>query len=688
MKTLIISLAPYNARGMDTWHDHGAGLTYTAAKNAGCDVEFLDMRTLKTGQELIEQVEKSDMVALSIKSSYWPIADSIISLAKQLKKQVVVGGYHVTSCQKDLLNDDRIDYVFQGESEITFPKLLQDGFGLKRSIIGEKVNNLDDLPWIDRKIFAYSVEDCSGWWHGGRNRRMVSVVAARGCPYQCSFCQPLEFNHFGKKLRRRSVDSLISEILWLRSKYNPDCLMIHDDTFFLQDSWLEEFASKYSQVKLPFWASARADGICRNPTLFSKLVGVGWDLVSVGFESGSQRMLDIMKKGTKVSENLESAKIIKSSGAHIYANYILGLPWEHKEDIQLTAKMVDQIDAEMVCWSYFAPYPGNDLGEECIKNGWSLLGKNDYDRYADGKKCKHVDYDYLNRVVGGFREVRPPLSADIIIPTYENEELTLACLQSIKDHTDSNIYRVILVDNGSKDTTKVESALSEIPSIFLKLPTNQGFVKAINTGLKHSTAPAICLLNNDTIVTTNWLDKLLTSLYSLDEIGVVGPMTMFARMNYDSQHCLSLYSALLPPHACWWSLEKVNEELSRLHSGKLQDMEFIAFFCAIIKQEVYNKVVKSNKRYKNGLDENFNIGLWDDVDWCTTVRELGYRTVLSLDTCIYHKGRSTFSLLEKNGNLDINSLLKTNREYLDKHHNIEPFNVPRGLQNKTFMRML
>jgi radical SAM superfamily enzyme YgiQ (UPF0313 family)/GT2 family glycosyltransferase len=688
MKTLIISLSPYNAKGMDTWHDHGAGLCYTSAKAKGCDVEFLDMRTLRNGQELIERVEKADLIGLSIKSSYWPIADSIISLAKQLKKQVIVGGYHVTACQTELEQDDRIDYIFQGESEITFPKLLQDGFGSKRSFVGEKVHDLDFLPWIDRNIFSSTIEDCSNWWYGGQRRRMLSVIAARGCPFQCTFCQPLENNHFGKKLRRRSVNMLIDEMLWLKKQFNPDCFMIHDDTFFLQDKWLEEFASKYEQVNLPFWASARADGICRNPKLFKKLVSVGWELVSVGFESGSQRMLDIMKKGTKVSENLEAGKIIKESGAHIYANYILGLPWEHKEDIQLTARMIDEIDAEMVCYSYFAPYPGCELGEECIKNGWSLLGKNTYDRYADGKKVKYVDYPYLKMVVGGYREVRPPLAVDIIIPTYENEELTLNCLNSIKDHTDHNIYRVILVDNGSKNTVNIEAFLSTMPSIFLKLPINEGFVKAVNAGLKISTAPAICLLNNDTVVTTNWLEKLLTTLYSKDDIGVVGPMTMFTRMNYDSQHCLSLHSTLLPPHACWWNLEKVNSELATRHTGEVMELQFVAFLCAIIKREVYNKVVKSNPRYKNGLDENFKMGLWDDVDWCTTANKLGFKTVLSLDTCIYHKGRSTFNLLENTENLDVTTLLKINREYLDLHQSIEPHNQYRGLQNKTFMRML
>ena len=123
-----------------------------------------------------------------------------------------------------------------------------------------------------------------------------------------------------------------------------------------------------------------------------------------GFESGSQRILDLISKGTTVEQNLEAASIIKSTGAKIYANYMIGLPWETKEDIQATARMADEIKAEMPSWSFFTPYPGCGLGQKCIDKGWSLLDRNNYNRYPSGRKVKGVDYKYLNKVLGGFRE--------------------------------------------------------------------------------------------------------------------------------------------------------------------------------------------------------------------------------------------------------------------------------------------
>ena len=679
MKTLLISLGNYNARGLDSWHDHGAGLAYTASKNVcGDEISFLDMRSIEDDVDLKIKMSLYDMIGVSVKSSYWPIASKILDIAKSFGQQTIIGGYHVTACYNDLLNDSRIDYIFKGESEITLPLFLQDPSKFERTIIGEKVKDLDTLPWIDREIFNSPIEDCTGWWHGGR-RKMLSVIAARGCPYQCAFCQPLENNHFGKKLRRRSVKSLIDEMLWLQQQYSPECFMIHDDTFFLQDDWLEEFVQLYPHVGLPFWASARADGIVRNPSLFRKLVNVGWELVSVGFESGSQRILDLMKKGTTVAENIEAAKIIKSAGAKVYANYMLGLPQEHKEDIQLTLKMADTINAEMPSWAYFTPYPGCELGESCIENGWSKLDKNSYDRRPDGEKVKFVDYGYLAQCLGGFRESHPPLAVDIIIPCYENEELTLNCLASVKKHTDDKIYRVILINNGSKDYSKVELMLATIPHLYLKLPTNEGFVGAVNRGLQLSTAPTICLLNNDTVVTSGWMNKLLKSLYSDPKIGIIGPLTMYHKgAGCDSQHSLTLHDSLLPKEAINWSLEKVNYTLEQAYPDRVQEINFIAFLCGLIKREVFERV--------GLLDTNFKIGMWDDVDYNMSAQKLGYKSMIALDTCIYHRGRSTFNVLEETADLNIEELLATNKAYLDEKHKTPTY--AQGLQKKSFMRMV
>lgn len=669
MKTLIVALYNYQGQGLDSWHDHGAGMTYMAAKNAGCDVTFLDMKSLHNDAELMSATKGYDLISFGMKSSYYHLGMKVIKCAKAHGSKVMVGGYHASAAPQELEENSEIDYVFRGESEITFPQFLQDPLKFNRTIFGEKPQNLDDLPWIDRSIYRDQIENCGGWWHGKGFKNMISVISARGCPFQCAFCQPIEDLHFGKKLRRRSVDSLIAELLWLKDLYHPNCVMIHDDTFFVQNSWLEEFAEKYPQVGLPFWAAARSSEIVRYPDLLKKLVKVGWNLVSVGFESGSQRILDIMKKGVLVQENLQSARIIKESGAKIYANYILGLPWEHKEDIQLTMWMADQIKAEMPSWAYFTPYPGCELGQKCIDSGWSLLDRYHYDRYPGGKKVKFVDYDYLHQVLTkGLRENLPTFLCDIIIPTYENEDLTVECLNSIKRFTHKDIYRVILVDNGSKNFSKVEAALNGMPHIYYRFKTNEGFTDAVNKGLEISTAPYLCLLNNDTRVTNNWLTKLINHLEQRPDLGLIGSLTGYHKVGQDSHHSLNLHNTLLPPESRNWDIDKINATLEKGYKGRTTSIAFVAFLCAVMPRHIYEKA--------GPLDPNFKMGMWDDNDYNLTVRKLGYKTELALDTCIYHKGRSTFALVQKTENFNVDALLKTNKAYLDKKWKARPSPKP------------
>jgi anaerobic magnesium-protoporphyrin IX monomethyl ester cyclase len=407
MKTLLIALYPYQAQSLDAWLDHSSGMAYTSAKMSGCDINFLDMKSLHSDEELKSAMKGYELIAFGLKSSYYELGMKILGFAKAQKSKVIIGGYHVTAAPQELLENPSIDYIFHQESELTFPQFLKNPASFDREIWGKSIQNLDELPFMDRSVFASPLEPCSPWWYGGKNAKMTSIISSRGCPYKCSFCQPIEDNHFGKKLRRRSVDSIIEELKLIKFMYSPDCLMIHDDTFLLQREWLEEFIEKYPQIGLPFWAAGRTDGIIKYEDLVHKLVGVGWDLVSVGFESGSQKILNKMHKDTTVEQNLEAARIIKSTGAKIYANYMLGLPWETKADIQSTMAMADSINAEMPSWAYFTPYPGCSLAEEINSNNWSLLTRSTYDRCPSGEKVKCVDYDYLQKCLRGFRETRP-----------------------------------------------------------------------------------------------------------------------------------------------------------------------------------------------------------------------------------------------------------------------------------------
>ena len=245
---------------------------------------------------------------------------------------------------------------------------------------------------------------------------------------------------------------------------------------------------------------------------------------------------------------------------------------------------------------------------------------------------------------------------DIIVPTYRNEQLTAACFRSIRKNTEPGSYRLIWVDNGSGDLSIPLAELSGVNFILIELAANRGFVDAVNEGLRVSDRELVCLLNNDTEVSSRWLEKLEAALKANDKLGIVGPFTAYQTAGMDSHHCLTLHDTVLPPEAIHWDLETINRGLESRHAGKIYPISFVAFLCALIRREVIDKV--------GFLDANYTLGMYDDTDYNRAAQQAGFEVGLSLDTCIYHRGRSTFQLLEKDG-LNVSQLLLKNKAYLD-----------------------
>ena len=254
------------------------------------------------------------------------------------------------------------------------------------------------------------------------------------------------------------------------------------------------------------------------------------------------------------------------------------------------------------------------------------------------------------------------IKTDIIIPTYENEEYTVACLDSIKKCTQSGAYRVIWVDNGSKNTALVAREIMAMEHITILSPTNEGFVGAINSGLEVSDAPAVCLLNNDTQVSLGWLEKLIAVLYSDPTIGIVGPLTgpPAEMQQFDSHHNIAYQQRFrkVPVFPDWVDLEDFNRHIEKQLPRVTGAVDFVAFLCALIKRDVIDKI--------GFLDSKYVMGMWDDADYNFAAQKAGYKTLLVLDTCIYHHGRATFKMIQEKENFNVDALLAKNRAYLEQ----------------------
>ena len=116
----------------------------------------------------------------------------------------------------------------------------------------------------------------------------------------------------------------------------------------------------------------------------------------IGFESGNDRVLRFLRKGTTRAINLEAARICRKNGIAIWANYMMGIPTESKEEVMDTVSMLKAIDPDYYSPAFYTPHPGSDLYDYCIENDLSLITSHEqYRRSPTEAKIKGADYEFL-----------------------------------------------------------------------------------------------------------------------------------------------------------------------------------------------------------------------------------------------------------------------------------------------------
>ncbi len=237
------------------------------------------------------------------------------------------------------------------------------------------------------------------------------------------------------------------------------------------------------------------------------------------------------------------------------------------------------------------------------------------------------------------------MKTSIIVLTYNQLALTKQCLESIWKHTNNDCIEVIVIDNGSHDGTRdYLKQITSIKAIFNK--TNEGFAKACNQGLEVASGDNILFLNNDTVVTNQWLEPMIKLLYQDDKIGMVGPVS-----NYVSG------PQQVPVN--YTNVEEI-EDFSRLYClqqrGRSKAVLRLVGFCLLVKKKVLDQV--------GGFDERFVGGSFEDDDLSLRVLQAGYQLKIALDSFVHHHGHATFT---GNPDLSISQSYEENRQrFIDK----------------------
>jgi anaerobic magnesium-protoporphyrin IX monomethyl ester cyclase len=296
----------------------------------------------------------------------------MIGLARDAGCHVIVCGADATDHHHAYL-DRGAHHVLLGEGEATLIELLDhlegrgradiaDVPGLVARVDGEVVHtgrrpvlrDLDALPHPARDLV--DIDRYRRLWRERHGYFSMNLVASRGCPYHCNWCaKPI----WGQRYHVRSPQDVAEEMASLARDHAPDHLWFADDILGLKPGWIEDWADALEArgVRVPFKCLSRPDLLLRGDTI-EALARSGARSVWIGAESGSQKILDAMDKGTTVREILDATRRLRAHGIEVGYFLQFGYPGETRADIEATLDMVRRARPDDLGMSVSYPLPG------------------------------------------------------------------------------------------------------------------------------------------------------------------------------------------------------------------------------------------------------------------------------------------------------------------------------------------
>ena len=324
---------------------------------------------------IVNAASNSDFIGFSCTS---PVFKPALQLARSIKKinpeaRTVFGGFHPSAVPDDCLEEDAVDQVIVGEGEEAFLKIVM---GENAPLVhGERFDGLNEI-FPDRVLIKNirTVDLCEQQI----GKRITSFQSVRVCPFRCTFCAERivtgAFNRNENPLSERNPDHLLDEIEWAAKELQLNYFKFADATWNTSIEKVMAFCEEKIRRgnRLPWDANVHASFADKEMLRIMKAADC--QLINVGVESGSQRILNDMKKGLSVEKVRNVFRWGRELGLERRGFFFLGMPNETEQDIRLTEKLVEEIQPEVFGVTILSPYPGtNHYDPETMKGyDWSF----------------------------------------------------------------------------------------------------------------------------------------------------------------------------------------------------------------------------------------------------------------------------------------------------------------------------
>jgi radical SAM superfamily enzyme YgiQ (UPF0313 family) len=379
----------------------GVGSVASYLAHGGFGVCLLDNSIMNLSPEQFkERLQKISprFIGLSLLTFTVNNAVALARAAKEVNRDIVViaGGPHASALPREVLRHDAIDIVVKGEGEETaldVLRALDKGRGLEgvpgivykdKGVLRENpdrplIKDLDSLP-----LPAYDLMPMDKYYAAASRRftsgKIGSIITSRGCPNRCTFCSRAVF---GRTVRYRNPRSVIREIQHLVDRFAVRELLFWDDAFTADKGHAIEI-SRLMRETLPdlVWSCySRADHF--SDELYAELYKGGCRELSFGIESGSQAVLDSIRKDVRVEEAKRAIEGCRRHRLLSFCSFMLGLPQDTADTLRQTIDLALELDPDYAAFCSFVPLPGSEIFRDMTEKGLIDLKTAKWDHFVN-----------------------------------------------------------------------------------------------------------------------------------------------------------------------------------------------------------------------------------------------------------------------------------------------------------------
>jgi len=362
----------------------GLGYIASVLMKSGHKVEVLDINALELSQDKVIEAIKNinfDIVGIGGLTSTYKYVKWLSSGIKKIKPSIpiIAGNMVSTAIPEILLKNTDVDIAVIDEGEDTCRELVEalsqskniesvNGIWFKKDgqIVKtgprQRIENLDLLPFPAWDLFPLDVY-LRSTIHVDYGLKSMSMSTVRGCPYTCFYCS----RPFGRKVYARSAKSMVDEIRELKNRYGVQYIGFADDLFLFNENRIMEFCDLMIKENLGVkWGGSGRVNIV-NENLLSRMKKADCICLDYGFESGSQKILDIMRKNVTVKQAEDAVRMTRKAKIKVMGSFIFGSPGETKETIKETIDFIKRADLPVYRFFYATPFPKTDMYEMAKK---------------------------------------------------------------------------------------------------------------------------------------------------------------------------------------------------------------------------------------------------------------------------------------------------------------------------------